>query len=46
MSWLAKQAGWLEYYNESTNTYANRIAVRAILVSVQKDKLENVPKVG
>jgi LPXTG-site transpeptidase (sortase) family protein len=33
-------------YNESTNTYANRIAVRAALVSVQKEELGNTPKGG
>ena len=33
-------------YNEATNTYASRIAVRATLVNVQKDKLENIPKNG
>ncbi len=31
-------------YNEKTNTYANRVAVRAVLVSVQKEKQEKTPK--
>jgi len=29
-------------YNEATNTYSSRIAVRAILVNVQKDKQDSV----
>jgi sortase (surface protein transpeptidase) len=33
-------------YNEATNKYSSRIAVRATLVNVQADELEGIPKGG
>jgi LPXTG-site transpeptidase (sortase) family protein len=33
-------------YNEASNSYADRIAVRATLVNVQTDKLPGIPKNG
>ncbi|MBC7879404.1 MAG: sortase [Anaerolineales bacterium] len=33
-------------YNEATNTYASRIAVRAVLLNTQKDTLDNINRNG
>jgi large repetitive protein len=30
-------------YNETTNTYTNRVSVRAVLISVQKEQTKNIP---